>query len=396
MRWQSIRGVTALAVALPVALTACGGDEMLGPDGPDVFTTGDYAWNLPEAFPPPRVPGDETMSRAAVELGRHLFYDRRLSRDQNQSCASCHRQSLAFTDGAALARGSTGELHPRNSMSLANVGYQPVLNWANPNERDLAHQSLTPLFGESPVELGMGGREGELLERLRAEITYQQLFPVAFPDSPEPISVENLTKALAAFQRTLISGDSPVDRYRRGDRSALSESARRGQALFFSERLECFHCHGGLGFTGTFDFEGKSAPEIEYHNNGLYNIDGEGGYPSQNTGLYEFTLRPEDMGRFKAPTLRNIELTAPYMHDGSIATLEEVIDHYAAGGRTIAAGPYAGVGSENPNKSGFVKGFALDASEREDLLAFLRALTDSSFITNPAFSNPWGPNGGGS
>ena len=205
--------------------------------------------------------------------------------------------------------------------------------------------------------------------------------------------METITRALAAFQRTLISGESPVDRYRRGDRTALSESERLGQALFFSERLECFHCHGGLGFTGTFDFEGKSAPEVEFHNNGLYNIDGEGAYPAQNTGLHQFTLRPEDMGRFKAPTLRNIALTAPYMHDGSIATLEEVLDHYAAGGRTLTDGPHAGVGSENPFKSGFVKGFELTSQERAGVLDFLRALTDSSFITDPRFANPW-PAGG--
>lgn len=336
------------------------------------------------------------MSIDKVELGRHLFYDVRLSENETQSCASCHRQELAFTDGLPVAVGSTGEHHPRNSMSLANAGYQPALNWANPNETNLAHQALTPLFGEDPVELGLSGREDELLARLRAEPVYQELFPLSFPEREDPFSVETVTRALAAFQRTLISGDAPVDRYRAGDRDALSESARLGQALFFSERLECFHCHGGLGFTGTFDFEGKSAPEIEFHNNGLYNVDGNGGYPPENTGLHQFTLRPEDMGRFKAPTLRNIALTAPYMHDGSIATLDEVLDHYAAGGRTVESGPFAGNGSENPFKSGFVKGFTLTPDERRGVLAFLQSLTDSSFIVDARFSNPWPASGGGS
>jgi cytochrome c peroxidase len=389
-------GVAACAAARIGAGGAGGGAAMLGPELP---TGGDvdnsFDWRLPEGFPPPRLPDGETMTAARVELGRHLFYDRRLSGNESQSCASCHRQSLAFTDGRPVALGSTDEAHPRNSMSLANVGYQPVLNWANPNETELAHQALTPLFGEEPVELGLSGREGELLERLRADPVYQDLFPTAFPDRADPFSVETLTRALAAFQRTLISGDSPVDRFRRGDRGALSESARLGQALFFSERLECFHCHGGLGFTGTFDHANKSSPEIEFHNNGLYNIDGEGAYPPHNTGLEQFTLRPEDMGRFKAPTLRNIALTAPYMHDGSVATLEEVVDHYAAGGRTVTEGPFAGVGSENPFKSGFVKGFELTPEERRGLLDFLEALTDSAFITEPRFSNPWpvGPSG---
>ncbi|WP_405282394.1 MbnH family di-heme enzyme [Gaopeijia maritima] len=381
-------GPVALAAGLTLAGAGCGGDEMLGPDQV-VVPTGPFDWRLPDGFPAPRVPEGEEMSAEKVDLGLHLFYDVRLSGNQTQSCASCHRQELAFTDGLPVAEGSTGQLHPRNSMSLTNAGYQPALNWANPNEVNLAHQALTPLFGEDPVELGLAGMEDQLLARLEADSTYQRLFAAAWPDRGTPVSVETITRSLAAFQRTLISGDSPVDRYRRGDRSALSESARRGQALFFSERLECFHCHGGLGFTGTFDFEGKSAPEIEFHNNGLYNIDGVGGYPPHNTGLHEFTERPEDMGRFKAPTLRNIDLTAPYMHDGSIATLDEVLDHYMAGGRAIVSGPFAGVGSDNPNKSGFVKPFSLTGEERTSVLDFLRALTDSSFITDPRFANPW-------
>lgn len=368
---------------------------MLGP-GADGGSEGPFPWILPEGFPAPRVPDGEAMSAEKVELGRHLFYDVRLSENATQSCASCHRQELAFTDGLPVAVGSTGERHPRNSMTLANAGYQPVLNWANPNETNLAHQALTPIFGEDPVELGMSGREDELMARLRGEPVYQQLSPLSFPEKDDPFSVETITRALAAFQRTLISGDAAVDRYRAGDRDALSESARLGQALFFSERLECFHCHGGLGFTGTFDFEGKSAPEIEFHNNGLYNVDGNGGYPPENTGLHQFTLRPEDMGRFKAPTLRNIALTAPYMHDGSIATLEEVLDHYAAGGRTIESGPRAGNGSENPFKSGFVKGFTLTPDERRGVLDFLESLTDSSFIIDTRFSDPWPASGGGS
>lgn len=330
------------------------------------------------------------MTAEKVELGRHLFYDTRLSGNETQSCASCHQQSMAFADGLALAVGSTGEVHPRNSMGLTNIGYQPALTWANPNEVDLAHQALTPIFGEEPVELGLASLEQVMLERLRVQTMYQALFGAAWPDRADPFSIETVTQSIAAFQRTLISGDAPVDRYRHGDRDALSASARLGQALFFSERLECFHCHGGLGFTGTFDFEGKSAPEVEFHNNGLYNIDGQGGYPFPNTGLHQFTQRTEDMGRFKAPTLRNIALTAPYMHDGSIPTLEAVLDHYAAGGRNITSGPNQGDGRLSPQKSSFVKGFTLTATERTAVLDFLHALTDSTFITDPRFSDPGG------
>jgi cytochrome c peroxidase len=381
--------VAALAAALTLPLVGCGGDEILGPGTLPPGSDGDFDWRLPEGFPAPRLPEGVTMTEELVELGRHLFYDVRLSGNETQSCASCHRQELAFSDGLELAVGSTGEIHPRNSMGLTNIGYQPALTWANPNETELAHQALTPMFGEDPVELGLAGLEDVLVERLEADTTYQRLFPAAFPERPDPYSIETVTKAIAAFQRTLISGNAPVDRYRRGEQDALTESARLGQALFFSERLECFHCHGGLGFTGTFDFEGKSAPEVEFHNNGLYNLDGEGAYPFPNTGLFQFTQRPEDMGRFKAPTLRNIELTAPYMHDGSIASLEEVLDHYAAGGRNIASGPNQGDGRLSPQKSSFVKGFTLSPEERTAVLDFLRSLTDPVFISDPRFSNPW-------
>ncbi len=388
--WSPLRrgaGVTALSVALAVG--ACGGDEVLGPDALPPTSGGDFDWGVPVGVPVPRLPEGVTMSDEKVELGRHLFYDRRLSGNESQACASCHRQELAFTDAELVAVGSTGELHPRNSMSLTNVGYQPVLNWANPNETDLRSQALTPLFGEEPVELGLAGMEDILLARLEADTTYSRLFEAAYPEREERISIETIVDAIAAFQRTLISFDAPVDRYRLGDRTALSESARLGQALFFSERLECFHCHGGLGFTGTFDFDGKSFPESEFLNNGLYNVDGEGSYPWPNVGVVEFTGNPRDKGAFKAPTLRNIALTDPYMHDGSIATLEGVVDHYAAGGRNITSGPRQGDGRANPNKSGFVKGFELTVEERIALIDFLHALTDSTFITDPRFSNPW-------
>ncbi|MEZ4587126.1 MAG: di-heme enzyme [Gemmatimonadales bacterium] len=376
---------TALVVAMGGGLAACGGDETLGPDaiGPG---NGSFDWRLPPGFPTPRVPADNPMTAAKVALGRHLFYDVRLSGNQTQSCGSCHQQARAFTDGIPRSIGSTGEIHPRNAQSLANVGYQPILTWANPDLHLLSEQALTPMFGTVPVELGLGGMEAVLVGRIEGDTTYQRLFEAAFPGAP--VSVDLITKAIASFQRTLISGDSPVDRARRGD-ATLSQSARLGQALFFSERLECFHCHGGLMFTGTFDFEGKSAPEAEFHNTGLYNLDGQGRYPEPNFGLFAFTGRPEDMGKFKAPSLRNVALTAPYMHDGSIATLDLVIDHYAAGGRTIASGPLAGVGSANPHKSAFVKGFTLTAEERRALLDYLDALTDGQFVADQRFANPW-------
>jgi cytochrome c peroxidase len=247
------------------------------------------------------------------------------------------------------------------------------------------------MFGDNPVELGLRGKEAELLERLRAEPRYQQLFPLAFPDQDDLFSVASVVRAISAFERTLVSGTSPYDRFvYGGEADALSESAKRGGDLFNSERLECFHCHNGFNLQDSVNYQGKGALEIRFHNTGLYNIDGTGEYPAPNTGVHEITQRPEDMGRFRVPSLRNVALTAPYMHDGSIATLSEVIDHYAAGGRTIESGPYAGDGSENPRKSGFIVGFEISEQERADLIAFLESLTDEEFITDPAFADPWG------
>ncbi|HEX2573352.1 MAG TPA: MbnH family di-heme enzyme [Polyangia bacterium] len=349
-----------------------------------------YAWNLPNGFPKPKVPEDNPMNPAKVELGRRLFYDVRLSITGQYSCGSCHQQKHAFTDGRAQALGATGQLHPRGSMSLANVAYSTSYGWANPILTSVEKQALIPLFIEHPVELGLAGHENELLARLRDDGRYPGEFAAAFPEDKgkEPITMSHVVRAIGAFERTLISCDSVYDRYTQGhDDGAMSESAKRGEVLFNSERLECFHCHGGFNFTDSTIYEGKAFVEAAYHNNGLYNIDGKGTYPPSNTGVHEVSGNPLDMGRFKAPTLRNIALTAPYMHDGSIATLEEVIDHYAAGGRTIHGGPYAGDGSKNPNKSSFVQGFQLTAEERQDLLAFLRSLTDQTFVNDPKFSD---------
>jgi cytochrome c peroxidase len=169
----------------------------------------------------------------------------------------------------------------------------------------------------------------------------------------------------------------------------MSDGAIRGEALFFSEKFECHHCHNNFNMNDNVVHARAPHPEIAFHNTGLYNVDGKGAYPPNNTGIAELTGRPEDMGRFKAPSLRNVAVTAPYMHDGSIATLDEVLDHYAAGGRIIKDGPNAGVGRDNPLKSSFVPGFEITQQEREDLITFLNSFTDETFLTNPNFSDPW-------
>ncbi|MEQ1539247.1 MAG: MbnH family di-heme enzyme [Sphingorhabdus sp.] len=356
----------------------------------DALVPSKYDFGLPAWVPRPLEPAANPTTAAKVELGRHLFYDTRLSSDGSMSCESCHSQAMAFTDGRQVATGVTGASTPRNSMSLANVAYFPVLTWGNPLMRHLEQQALVPLIGQEPVELGLAGREHEMVQRLSAEPLYRELFAKAFPEANGEISLATVIRALSAFERTIMSFRSTYDRYRyEGDIDAMSDSAIRGEALFFSEKLECQHCHNGINFADTVLHERNKTGEVAFHNTGLYNLDGKGAYPANNRGIAEITGRPEDMGRFRAPSLRNVALTAPYMHDGSIATLDEVIDHYAAGGRAIKSGPNAGVGKDNPLKSSFVPGFSLTGEERTDLIAFLNSLTDKSFLTDPRFANPW-------
>jgi cytochrome c peroxidase len=353
-----------------------------------------WIWRLPPGFPEPLVPADNPMSEAKVLLGRHLFYDRRLSGNGTQSCADCHRRDLAFTDGRARAVGSTGEVHPRGAMSLTNVAYNRSFNWADPTLATLEEQLDVPLFNRQPVELGAAGREAEIERRLRSDAVYADLFRQAFPGLEEPVSMANAKRALAAFERTLLSGRSAYDRLVfDGDRAALTEAAWEGMRLFFSERLGCFECHAGLTFSGPVVHRGSPEAEPAFHNTGLYGIEPDFAYPTGNRGLFEHTGRIADMGRFKAPTLRNIALTAPYMHDGSLATLDEVLDHYAAGGRHLPEGPRAGDGRSSPHKSPLVDGFALGAVERTRLIAFLGSLTDRELLADERFSDPWAAEG---
>ena len=283
-----------------------------------------------------------------VELGRHLFYDQRLSVNGQQSCASCHKQELAFTDGRARAVGATGEEHPRGAMSLVNVGARGALTWMDPGVRGLEEQALVPMFGVKPVELGLKGREALVARMLAGDATYRRLFAHAYPGVAVPYSIARVTQALAAFERTIVSRASPYDRYYYGgERTAISEAAQRGEALFFTEGVAgCFRCHAGRDFDG---------------------------------GLHNTAVEPGQTRAFRAPTLRNIAVTAPYMHDGSLKTLEEVIDAYARGGRH----------AENPRKDKRLTGFALTPRNRADLVEFLRSLTDESVRRDPRFANPW-------
>jgi cytochrome c peroxidase len=293
------------------------------------------------------------MSAAKVELGRRLFYDVRLSGNSTQACASCHQQSRAFTDGRARALGSTGESHPRSAMSLVNAAYGASLTWVGTENRSLEEQMRVPLLGDHPVEMGLKGHEKEVRTRLRSDSAYAVLFSEAFPGESAPVNLTNVRKAIAAFERTILSADSPYDRLVWKDQTdALSSSARRGMALFFSRRLACSACHTGFTFSGPATWAGSPVPRPRLEDNGLG-------------------------GRFRVPTLRNISATAPYMHDGRFATLEEVVGHYAKGG--IPA----------PGRSRLVRGFSITGEETRDLVEFLNSLTDDGLLTNPDYADPW-------
>ena len=350
-----------------------------------------WQWDLPEGFPVPIVPEDNPMTVEKVELGRFLFYDTRLSGNGTQSCASCHLQEMAFAEDLVVSEGSTGELTPRNSPTLTNVAYNSTYTWPNPDILTLEEQHLGPMFGEAPVELGINdSNRDEVLGRFQDDPMYIDMFDAAFGRQSDPINFDNIRKAIASFVRTIISGNSPWDkRTYQGQQDAVSDSALRGAGLFFSERFECFHCHGSFNFSAAATFEGQVFRERSFANTGLYNVDGEGAYPLGDQGLIEITGEPTDMGRFKSPTLRNIALTAPYLHDGTAETLGEVIDIYAAGGRVIEEGENAGDGSTNPFRSTFINGFDMTEQERDDLIAFLEALTDEDFLTDERISNPF-------
>ncbi|CCQ09214.1 Methylamine utilization protein mauG [Pseudoalteromonas luteoviolacea B = ATCC 29581] len=349
-----------------------------------------YQFAIPEGFPKPIVPADNPMSVAKVELGRHLFYEEGLSGNGTQSCASCHQQQHGFSEPLAVSIGSTGDAHHRNSLALINVAYNKTLTWSHPFLHNIEAQLLIPMFGEQPVEMGITGSESMVMTRLRNE-HYETMFKAAFGSTE--ITFHRVVQAISTFVRTLISLNSPFDRYAyQGDDNALSQQQIEGMNLFFSERLECHHCHGGFNFTQSTTHENQPINRFAFHNTGLYFTEqprfNAKGYPQHDRGMIDVTQNIGDEGLFRAPTLRNIAHTAPYMHDGSIATLDDVIDFYAQGGRYLSDGQFKGDGRLHPNKSMFIKGFELSEKEKAALIAFLQSLTDEQFLTNENYSDP--------
>ncbi|MCE2594350.1 di-heme enzyme [Motilimonas cestriensis] len=320
--------------------------------------------------------------QALAELGRHLFYDKRLSANNNLACSDCHQQAYAFADSRRLSFNTHGKAGRRNSLALFNLASYDSFTWANPLQTDLSFQALIPLFSDDPVE--MAAPEIDLLAQnlTLSQYDYAPLFDAAFGDAE--ISLTRITAALAAFQMTLQSYNSPYDQYLAGNKQALSNEAIAGMALFESERLGCRRCHGGINFNQTIDAQGR-VQRNTFHNTGLYYSDT--GYPESDLGLYEVSFAEADNGKFRAPSLRNLTLTAPYMHDGSMAYLAQVIDHYSRGGSLNLQG-VQGDGKLNPNKSELIVGFALTELEKNQLIAFLASLTDYELIQTPDFSAP--------
>jgi cytochrome c peroxidase len=332
----------------------------------------EYNWALPKGFPSPLVPNDNPMSAAKVALGKTLFFDEDLSFNQSTSCASCHQPEFAFSEPQNVAVGSTGQRHRRNTQSLVNVAYNSNLTWAHSGLERLEQQILIPMFSENPVELGITGHESEVLNRFKNQ-SYSKLFEHAFDDSSA--NFDTIVKALASYVRSLTSFASPFDEYAyQNNDDAMSDDAKKGMELFFSEKFECFHCHGGFNFSQSSQHENQRLDLRPFHNTGLYNVDDKGAYPVNDQGLIDVSLQPQDMGKFRTPTLRNVEVSAPYMHDGSLATLSDVIEFYAAGGR--------GQGKSNPLKSPFVAGFNLQLQQKQDIIAFLHSLTDRQFLNS--------------
>ena len=316
-----------------------------------------------------------------VKLGRFLFYDTRLSFNNSKSCSSCHDPVFCFTDSYRTSGGATGFSVLRNAPSLINIRFQKSYTWADSSVNTLEKQMQFPMFNDNPVELGMKGNESTILSRLRNDPNYQKLFKKVFADETDPFTVNNLISCIASFERTFVSYQSAYDQYLSGNKNALSSSAIRGMKLFQSENLNCSKCHAGKDLGAT--------KETDYFNTGLYNLNDEDSYPKEDQGLFEITHAENDKGKFRVPSLRNVFLTAPYTHNGTVNSLTEMIDIYARGGRNIKTGINAGDGRSNKNKSDLIKGFNISAEEKNDLISFLASLTDTSLLSNKKITNPF-------
>jgi cytochrome c peroxidase len=306
-----------------------------------------YPLEIPTGFPQMPIPTDNYLTVDRVALGKKLFFDPILSRDGSVSCGSCHWQEHAFADTAVFSRGIEGRTGFRNAPTLFNLAWHPYF-FMDGGVPTLELQVLAPLDNHAELDMDLL----ELMARLQQHPQYPSLFRKAYGRDPDPFG---LTRAIAAYERTLVSGNSPYDQYT-SNPNALNDSQIRGMELFFGDQLHCASCHSGFDFT-------------DY---GFYNI----GLPvtTADSGRMRVTLNELDRGAYKTPSLRNVAVSAPYMHDGSLNSLEVVIDFLASGG------------AHYPNQHPLTQGFTISNQEKADLIAFLNSLTDTDFLTDPALS----------
>lgn len=307
-----------------------------------------YDLHIPNGFDPPTIPEDNALTEERVALGKLLFHDNRFSSDGALSCSSCHQQAKGFADNRAVSPGTEGRLGFRNAPTLSNVAYRTslLMEGGVPN---LELQVLAPLDDVNEFDKSLV----VLAEELQQDEQVNAMSQLAYGRDVDPFVI---TRALAAFERTLISGYSKYDEYLNGDHLMLTEAEQEGMKLFFSEETNCSTCHAGALFT-----------DESFRNIGLYE-------KYEDKGRERITADSLDNGKFKVPTLRNIELTAPYMHDGSVETLEEVVAHFTSGGLN------------HPVKDSLIQPLPLTEQDQSNLVAFLKTLTDRKFVTNAAFA----------
>ncbi|MCF8461588.1 MAG: c-type cytochrome [Flavobacteriales bacterium] len=310
-----------------------------------------YKLNVPSWFPEMEIPAENQLTKARIEVGRKLFYEPLLSLDSSISCGTCHLQENAFTQELPISLGVDGALGLRNAPTLANIGFAPYF-FHDGGVLTLELQSQQPIFSVDEMRFSIAG----FLERIENDAEYKRMFAEAYNREPDAFGI---TRAIASFERTFISATSRFDQFEyQGITDALSEQEKRGRTLFFSETAKCSSCHEPPLFTN-----------YKFENIGLY-------LNYADSGRARISHLSEDNGKFKVPTVRNVELTAPYMHNGSMQTLEEVVEHFNSGG------------VNHPNQSEKIQPLNLNQQEKEDLVAFLKTLTDQSFLTDTEISNP--------
>ncbi|WP_118972989.1 cytochrome-c peroxidase [Taibaiella koreensis] len=342
MRRHSLSGYR-IGVVLALVLLLGGCEKKAG-----VGFEEDSLMRIPAGFPGMPEPEDNRFSPERWALGKQLFYDNRLSLNNRISCGSCHKQELAFSDSLALSPGDDGAPGTSNAPSLANIGYHPYFTRAG-GVPTLEMQILVPIQEHNEFNTSMP----DIVAKLKQDTSYAH---AALRTYGRPFDAFVLTRAIAQFERSFISGNSPFDAYSyAGNPDALTESEKRGYRLFTGTRANCSQCHSGFNFTN-----------YAFENNGLY-------VTYADSGRMRFTHLPGDRARFKVPSLRNVALTAPYMHDGSLKTLEAVVAHYDSGGK------------DHVNKSKFLQPLHLTDKEKEDLINFLKSLTDDHFVRDKKF-----------